>query len=62
MIRCHRATTLTDTLSDPMIQAVMAADRVDPHELETVLRTMARDLARRAPRPWTRMTARPLGL
>jgi hypothetical protein len=50
MIRCHRAATLTDTLSDPMIQAVMAADGVDPHELETALRTMARDLARRTPR------------
>jgi hypothetical protein len=30
MITCHREPTLTETLSDPLIQAVMAADGVQP--------------------------------
>jgi len=40
--------TLADTLADPMIKALMAADGVDPQELEDILRTVARDLERRA--------------
>jgi hypothetical protein len=47
MICCNQSNVLTDTLSDPMIQAVMAADGVDPQELEQTLRTLARQLERR---------------
>jgi len=32
--------SLQDMLSDPVIQAVMAADRVDPHELEAIMLTV----------------------
>ena len=42
MICCNQSNVLADTLSDPMIQAVMAADGVDPQELEQTLRTMLR--------------------
>ena len=43
---CHREPTLEEILSDSIIQAVMAADGVDPRELEAVLRQ-----ARRSSRP-----------
>jgi hypothetical protein len=33
----HREPTLEDMLSDPIIRAVMDADRVDPHELQEAL-------------------------
>ena len=36
--------TLTDLLADPMILAVMAADRVDPAALEATLSGLARRL------------------
>jgi hypothetical protein len=44
--------TLTDLLADPMILAVMAADRVDPAGLEAALSGLARrlELARPAER------------
>jgi len=48
MFRCHREPTLEDTLSDPMIQAVMAADGVDANELEKCLKGLARTIERRA--------------
>ena len=32
---CDRELTLTELLDDPIIQAVMTADRVDPAELES---------------------------
>jgi hypothetical protein len=52
MITCHRELTLKDALSDPMIRAVMEADRVDPRELELRLGEIARTLRRqRAPNP-----------
>ena len=33
----HRELTLAELLADPMILAVMAADRVDPAELKAML-------------------------
>jgi hypothetical protein len=47
--------TLEDILSDSIIEAVMKADSVDPHQLATMLREVGRRLAvaharvRRAP-------------
>jgi hypothetical protein len=41
---CNRELTLTELLDDPMIQAVMAADRVDPAELKAVLAVLAHRL------------------
>ena len=61
---CNRELTLTELLDDPMIQAVMAADRVDPAELKAVLAVLAhrlqlarpaepiRDYVGRAERSW----------
>jgi hypothetical protein len=48
----HRELTLTNLLADPMILAVMAADRVDPAALEAALSGLARrlELARQAER------------
>jgi hypothetical protein len=40
----NRELTLTDLLADPMILAVMAADRVDPAALEAALSGLARRL------------------
>jgi len=36
--------TLTNMLTDSMVQAAMAADRVDPQELATMLATVAKTL------------------
>ena len=41
---CDRDLTLTELLDDPMTQAVMAADRVDPAELKAVLAVLAHRL------------------
>jgi hypothetical protein len=46
---CDRELTLTELLDDPMIQAVMAADRVDPAELKAVLAVLTHRL--QLPRP-----------
>jgi hypothetical protein len=43
MYWCHREPKLSDILSDTIIRAVMEADGVDPHELEAMLRRVARD-------------------
>jgi len=43
-----RELTLSEALSDPLIRSVMAADGVDPEELEVMLRDIAQV---RAPRP-----------
>jgi hypothetical protein len=40
--------TLRSALSDPLIRTVMAADNVDPVELELMLRRVAKQVA---PRP-----------
>jgi hypothetical protein len=37
--------TLQSALSDPLIRTVMAADHVDPVELESMLRRIAEELA-----------------
>jgi hypothetical protein len=38
---CHREPTLEEILSEPIFRAVMEADGVNPHELETMLRQVA---------------------
>jgi hypothetical protein len=40
---CHEL-TLTNMLTDPMVRTVMAADRVDPQELATMLAGIAETL------------------
>jgi hypothetical protein len=50
MIHCDCEPTLTDALSDPLIQAVMAADGVDRDELEVMLTDVARRFERHSPR------------
>jgi hypothetical protein len=44
---CFPESNLSQTLADPLIRSVMAADGVDPHELEQCLTAIARTLARR---------------
>ena len=44
MSPCFPESNLSEALSDPLIRAVMAADGVDPRELETGLRDIARQL------------------
>ena len=49
----HREPRLEDMLSDPIIRAVMDADRVDPHELQAMLKDVGRALsAARGARSW----------
>ncbi len=43
--------SLTDALSDPLIRVMMAADRVDPVELEADLRELGQTLRRRDASP-----------
>ena len=38
---CHRDPTLTDLLNDPITQAVMRADGVDPKELKSLFHDVA---------------------
>jgi hypothetical protein len=42
MRTCYEELTVDDALSDPLIQAVMAADRVDSEQLESMLISIAR--------------------
>ena len=42
MSRCFPELTLKDALSDSIVKAVMAADGVDPRELEAALRDIAK--------------------
>jgi hypothetical protein len=54
----HREPTLEDMLSDPIIRAVMDADRVDPHELKAMLKDIGRALrAARGARSWSQWSA-----
>jgi len=46
--RIHDDPTLCELLSDPLTQAVMKADRVDPAKLKAVLRSVAREIAGRS--------------
>ncbi|MES1155236.1 MAG: hypothetical protein ABUL48_02285 [Pseudorhodoplanes sp.] len=41
---CHREPGLNALLSDPMIRALMAADRVDPRKLEAELSSLGGQL------------------
>ena len=43
--------TLRSVLSDPLIRTVMAADNVDPVELESMLRRIAKKVAPRLSPP-----------
>ena len=45
MSRCSPELTLKDALSDSIVKAVMAADRVDPREFEANLRHIAKTRA-----------------
>ena len=49
MYGCHDEPSLSDALSDPIVQTIMSADHVDPRTLEADLRATARKVAR--PRP-----------
>lgn len=42
---CHDEPSLIDALSDPIVQAVMTADGVDPRLLKASLRKTARNIA-----------------
>lgn len=50
---CHREPTLKDMLSDSIIRAVMEADGVDPHELETMLMQLGRGPDRSGHKRWS---------
>ena len=41
MLHCWSEPTLAETLADPMVRAVMAADAVDPEALAALLRAAA---------------------
>jgi hypothetical protein len=43
--------TIDDLLRDPLTHAIMKADRVDPSELEAMLRALATRIAHLAGRP-----------
>lgn len=42
MYGCHDEPSLSDALSDPIVQIIMNADHVDPQALEMSLRATAR--------------------
>ena len=41
MFGCHDEPSLSDALSDPIVQTMMSADHVDPRTLEADLRATA---------------------
>lgn len=45
---CFSDPTLKDVLTDPLIRTIMAADRVDPDNLEVMLSKVARVIAGRS--------------
>jgi len=49
MNRSCRELTLTEALSDPLVRTVMAADGVDPRELEATMNRIAGVVARNSP-------------
>jgi hypothetical protein len=53
-LKAHAVTpmTLDELLSDQLTRTVMKADRVDPRELETTLRRVARNLAKQRGTGW----------
>jgi hypothetical protein len=48
MTNLHDNPTLDELLGDPITQAVMHADRVDPPKLAAMLRSLAREIAGRS--------------
>jgi hypothetical protein len=54
MSPCFPESNISQTLSDPLIRSVMAADRVDPRELERHLNAIARTIAKRRGEPQRR--------
>jgi hypothetical protein len=48
MTKFHDNPTLDELLGDPITQAIMQADRVDPPKLEAMLRSLAREIAGRS--------------
>jgi hypothetical protein len=48
MKTCFSDPSLKDVLTDPLIRTIMAADRVDPDSLETMLGKVARIIAGRS--------------
>jgi hypothetical protein len=48
MSKFHNDPTLDELLGDPITQAIMRADRVDPPKLEAMLRSLAREVAGRS--------------
>lgn len=46
MYGCQGEPSLTDALSDPIVQIIMSADHVDPQVLEASLRATAEKVAR----------------
>ena len=48
MIQSHDDPTLDELLGDPITQAIMTADRVDPPQLEAMLRSIARAVGGRS--------------
>jgi hypothetical protein len=42
---CRREPTITEILSDSIVQAVMDADGIDPEALEAQLRSIAREIS-----------------
>ena len=60
MIQCHGDVTLTEALADPIVQALMAADDVDPAELKADLLALARGMeaeAAYAPPVWRALSS-----
>ena len=47
MMTCHRELTLAETLSDPLIQVVMAADGVQPTEIEDIMQSIFQNASKR---------------
>jgi len=56
----HSEPTLSELLSDPIVKALMTADRVTPAELEADLSNIAAKLGHREP-PRRRFAAIPAG-
>jgi hypothetical protein len=44
----HDDPTLAELIGDPLTQAIMNADRVDPPKLEAMLRSLAREIGGRS--------------
>jgi len=49
MLHCWSEPSLAETLADPMVLAVMAADAVDPAALDALLREVAHRVEPRRP-------------